>query len=84
MSNLRRRIEQAEKKLGVEDKKSVVVVILTDFPKIDEPLEEWLTYKEAMEERRRQRRTGHVAFVADPAREAEARRTKLNETERSE
>jgi hypothetical protein len=71
MSYLKRRIEKVEKKLNIgNERKGVFIVLVGKGEKrcLPEPLEEWITYKEAKVE------CGEIGiFLADPEAELKAR-----------
>lgn len=77
MSSIQRRLSKIEKLLDIDRKKPIVNVTLrlshkAGFaPEIPEPLEDWITYKQAVKEAQE---TGQgLLFVADPFREYEVR-----------
>ena len=55
------------------------MLVPCEFPPVPEPLEEWLTYKEAMAEGSSDSNT---YFLADPEKEWEARRRVTNGNEK--
>jgi len=72
MRSVERRIEKIENKLHIGDKRTGAFIVLTsDRTKVlPEPVEEWITYKEAKV------RCGQVSiFRADPTAELKARET---------
>lgn len=79
MSTLQRRIERAERTVGVESGPSLVpaLSILFDWggddtvPHFPEPVEEWVTRRRALEQAERARLP--YIFIADPYAEYEAR-----------
>ncbi|MHC4637391.1 MAG: hypothetical protein ACYTBP_10835 [Planctomycetota bacterium] len=78
MKSIERRVERIEDKLNIGDKRTGVFVVLTSnrTKELPEPVEEWITYKEAKE------RCGEVGlFIADPEAELEAREKQQKATE---
>ncbi len=70
MSYLKRRVKKIEEKLNIGDDRTGVFVIINgcDADKLPEPLEEWITYKEA------KAKCGQVGiFITDPEKELKAR-----------
>jgi len=67
MTNIKQRIEKVEKLVGVDDKDLIVVVIRLELgrtvPRFDEPVEDWLIYREGCAEARR---TGMPFIVVGP------------------
>ena len=73
MKRLERRIKRIEEKLGMNERRRKMVVIIhkTDLNHaVPEPVEEWITYKRALAEAGQK---PIVVFTADPAKELEAR-----------
>ncbi len=76
MSGIARRIEKAERLVGVKEEEPVVIVVRLDFgdtaPCFPEPADEWLTFKKALEDTRRSHQ--HVClFETNPWSEYEVR-----------
>ena len=71
MRSVERQIERIENKLNIGDKRSGVFIVTSYRTKeLPEPVEEWITYKEAKV------RCGQVSiFRADPTAELKARET---------
>ncbi len=71
MRNLSRRVEKVEKKLNIGGDRTGVFIVLIgkgNVGKLPEPIEEWITYKEAKAE------CGDIGiFLADPEKELKAR-----------
>ena len=68
MRTIDRRIKNIEDKLDMGKTSLFVVIRHVDSDKLPEPIEEWITYKEA------KANAGPLTvFVADPAKELEAR-----------
>ena len=70
MSYLKRRVKKIEDRLNIGDGRTGVFVIIDECysDKLPEPLEEWITYKEA------KAKCGQLGiFIADPAAELKAR-----------
>jgi len=76
MTNIERRIEKAERFVGVKEEEPAVVILGLEFgemvPHFPEPADEWLTFKKALEETRRLRQCALI-FQANPWHEYEAR-----------
>ena len=64
MSYLKRRVKKIEEKLNIGDDRTGVFVIINecDADKLPEPLEEWITYKQA-KAKRGGRGTVHIAIL---------------------
>jgi hypothetical protein len=76
MNSIERRIERAERSVGVKEEAPMVLILGLDFggtaPRFPEPASEWLTFKTALEETRRLHQ--HVCiFQTNPWSEYEAR-----------
>ncbi len=79
MTSIQRRIEDAEKRMGIHDREEPVprMVVFLDYcqditaPHLPEPVKEWATYRAAQEESDQKRVP--MTFFADPWREYEAR-----------
>jgi len=78
MSNIKRRVKKIENKLNIADERTGVFIVLTSdrTKELPEPVEEWVTYKEA---KAGCRQLG--IFMADPAAELKARERLQKETE---
>lgn len=76
MNSIERRIEKAERFVGVKEEEPAVVILGLDFgemvPHFPEPADEWLTFKKALEETRRLCQCALI-FEANPWSEYEAR-----------
>jgi hypothetical protein len=68
MYNIHRRLAKMEKKLSIDDERSGMFIASEhNYKELPEPVEEWITYKEAKV------RCGQLGiFMADPAAEFEA------------
>ena len=78
MKSIKRRVEKLEDKLNISDKRTRVFIVLTSdrTKELPEPVEEWITYKEAKE------RCGELGiFIADRETELEAREKQQKATE---
>lgn len=76
MSSIERRIERAERVVGVKDEEPIVFVLSLDFgetaPHFAEPTAKWLTFKRAMAEMRQAHEHACI-FQTNPWEEYEAR-----------
>ncbi len=74
--NLEKRIKRIEELVGIKQEEPPVFIIRLEYgnaaPRFAEPVEEWLTFKESLEEARQARRCAGV-FEVNPYREYEAR-----------
>jgi len=80
MSYLKRRVQKIEDKLNIGKGKAKafrIVILPPDGEILPEPVEEWVTYKEALAKQQPQ----PILFIADPAKELEARKRLQKETE---
>ena len=68
MRSIERRIKNIEDKLHIGKERIFVVIKHVDSDKLPEPIEEWITYKQA-----KAKSEPIVVFVADLAKELEAR-----------
>jgi hypothetical protein len=79
MSSIQRRIENAERRMGIRDREEPIpgIVFFMDYcqdttaPHLPEPVEEWATLRAAQEEAKQKRVP--MIFMADPWREYEVR-----------
>ena len=77
MKTIERRVKKIEDKLNIGDKRTGVLLVLSrEGEELPEPMEEWITYKEA------KAGCSQVSiFMADPAAELEARERLQKATE---
>ncbi len=79
MSSIQRRIENAERRMGIRDREEPIpgIVLFLDHcqdataPHFPEPVQEWATYRAAREEAEQKR--APMVFMADPWCEYEVR-----------
>ncbi len=75
MSDIERRIERAERAVGIEEENRPVNIVRVEygsddtFPRFPEPVEQWVTLQRAIDES--QRRRVPCVFITDPFTEYE-------------